>query len=633
MSELGGLQRILCWLRSRIVSLRMSASGKITLLAISGIAAALFIFVGIVSYNVQVPIVSADNVSTSVYVLNTPPTWTVDAEENTASATSTPTNAGQVVTWVGTGTDSNSDSYYLLICKTGSAPTATSGGAPICNGGAGNQWAISALTASAAQATAATTTKETFPFAAESNDWFAWICDNNASLAQCNATYKQTNGDTTKASPFVVNHPPVFTAVTNNSPAIPGATITWNSTATDTDIIRGGDTIRLIVCKANDFTGTSCGGGGAWATSTFATFDPATTTPIVIPSQDKLYNAYAFIIDDNNLVATSTIQGTNSSFTVSNVEPSIAAASISLVDPTSGSFVTLVRPHATSGPYQVTFTVTDNNSCLNSSSGNEISSVSANAYRSSIGSSSCLVYGDYNTNNCYPQAAAPNTNFTCVQDVSSCSGSSDTTATFTCSFALWYNADPTDGGSQYPSENWLASAKAIDDQTASSGVVQASTGNELLSFLAFSVAETSIGYGSLQPGQQIDPFVVATSTTLRAYGNVGMDQTLYGDTMCPGWTVADSCDVNGVSALNDIPISNQKAATSTVAYASSQAYTITGSTSPVSVPLHVLKTTATSSPQSKLTLWAIRIPGTITLAGTYTGQNTITAVTSSSADW
>lgn len=633
MSELGRLQRILCWFRLWVARFRLSASGKITLLAICGIAASLFVFVAIISYNVEVPTVSADNVTTSVYVLNTPPQWTVDAEESTASATSSPTNAGQVVTWIGTATDSNADNYYLIICKTGSVPTPNVSAAPTCSGGMSNQWAVSGATASAAQASAATTTKETFPFANESNDWFAWVCDGNVSLPQCNTTYKQGNGTATKASPFVVNHPPVFTAIVNDTPAIPGETVTWNSTATDTDIIRGGDTVQLIVCKANDFTGTSCGAGGAWATSTFATFNPATTTPVVIPSQDKVYAAYTFIKDNYDLAATSSTQGTNSSFTVTNVAPSISAATVSLVDPTSGGSVTLVRPHATSGPYQVTFQVTDNNSCLNSSSGNEISSVSANAYRSGIGSSSCLIAGDYNTNNCYPQAAAPNTNFSCVQDGASCSGSSDTTATFTCSFALWYNADPTDGSSQFPSENWLASAKAIDDQTASSGVVQASTGNELLSFLAFDVPETSIGYGGLQPGQTIDPFVAATSTTLLAYGNVGMDQTLYGDTMCTTWTSADSCDNNGVNPANDIPISNQKAATSTIAYSSPFSYTITASTSPVSVPIHIQKTTATNTPQSKATLWAISIPIAITLAGTYTGQNTITAVTSASANW
>lgn len=621
-----GLHRAF-WLRalSRITAL--SASGKVTLLAVSGLALGFFL-VAVLSFNAPLQTVSADNVTTSVTVLNTPPVWTVDAQESVESSTSTPTNAGSVLSWTGTGTDSNNDNYYLLICKTSGLPTANSGSAPTCNGGVSNQWAVSASTASASQATAATTTKETFPFNNESNAWYAWICDANASLAQCNSTFKQGTGTT--ASPFVINHPPVFTALSNNGPTTPGGSITWTTTAHDNDTIRGGDTVRIVVCKANDFTGTSCGAGGAWATSTLVSSDPATTTPIAVPTQDKTYNAFVFLFDQNFEAATSTFEGTNSSFVITNVAPTVSAASISLVDQDGSGSLVLVNPNASTSGYKVTFQVTDNNSCLNSSSGNEIASINTDVYRSSVTQAACQVSGDFNSNSCYPKSS-PMTNFVCTQDGGSCSGSSDTTATFTCTYSLWYNADPTDSGTQHPSDNWLASVQASDDNFATSSLTESTTGNELISFLAFTVPETSIGFGGLQPGQQNDP--LSTTTTLRAIGNVGLDQDLYGDTMCTTWSAPDSCDTNGIDPSNDIPIVNQKTATSSVAYASAFAYALTGSTTPTYVGIHVPKTTATSSPQSKNNFWAIKIPATITVAGAYTGQDTITAITASSTNW
>lgn len=239
-----------------------STEGKITIF--TSLVACLILVSMFTLYNVQVPIASADNVTSSVNVLNTPPVWTVDAQESTESSTSTPTNAGQIITWVATGTDSSFDSYYLLICKNASAPTANSGAAPTCNGGISNQWAASASTTSGLMASAATTTTELFP---EKNDWWAWICDGNAGLPKCNLVSKTGSGLT--ASPFVVNHPPVFYSISNNSPQNPGGTVTWTTGAYDNDTIRGSDTVRLVVCKTSgSFNGTTCTTGGEYATST-----------------------------------------------------------------------------------------------------------------------------------------------------------------------------------------------------------------------------------------------------------------------------------------------------------------------------------------------------------------------------
>ncbi len=593
-------------------------------------------------FQVRVPQAHASNVSTSLTVLNTPPAWTINAHESVQSSTSTPTNAGSTLTFLATATDSSNDNYWLLICNASSTPIANNNAPPTCGAGA-LMWARSATTTSGTQASAATTTIATFPFASESNSWYGYICDGNSNGALCNPV--QENNDTvnfpTEVSPFVINHPPVFSAIANNSPQNPGSVLTWTATAYDTDTIRGSDTVALYVCKASDFVaGTGCGAGGTWATSTLVSSNPATSTTIVIPTQDNTYNAFVYVVDNYNLVATSTLEASNSSFAVNSVAPSVDPTTIALVRIGGGAGdLTLALPNATSGPFKVQFQVVDNNSCLNHLGGNEISLATTSVYRSGVGQASCQLSGDYNTNSCYPSSNSQ-TAISCTQDAGSCSGASDSTATWTCTFSLWYNADPTDPGSQYPSQNWLASVQVQAFNGLLSPIQQSTTGNKLDQFLAFNVTQTAIGFGNLQPGQEASPF--ASTTNLLAYGNVGLNESLYGDTMCTTWTFADSCDAGGFSSSTKIAIWNQEAATSARTYQqvggvdsadNITVFALTPSTTPRFVPIVVPKTTATASPQTKDTYWGIHVPIVITQSGNYKGQNTITAITSNSAYW
>lgn len=608
-----------------------SLRGKITvagtLVAAVIISGSLY---GFFKYDVHT--VSADDVATSITVLNTPPTWNSgqEARESSASATTTPTNAGQTITWIATATDSSGDNYYLLICKTSATPTANASAPPECGGGSSNRWARSSATASNTQASAATTTIEFAPFNNESNNWFAWVCDGNASLPRCNSTFEIGATFGAQGSPFVVNHPPVFAAISNDSPENPGGTVTWTSTSYDTDVLETQDTVQLFVCRTASFNGSNCPGGG-WATSTPATTNAATTTTLTIPMQDADYSAFVYIVDNHGLVATSTIQGNNSQFTVNNVAPSVTAATVALLDTDGSGNLTLLNAGASTSGFEVQFEVTDNNSCQNSSSGNEFSSAIANVYRSGVTQASCQISGDFNSNSCYPDAS-PFTDFSCTQDGGSCSGSSDTSATWTCTYSLWYNADPTfAANTQFPAQNWLASVQVTDDDASTSALTEGTTGNEMESFLAFNVSSTSIPYGSLEPGSNSG--TLASSTDIIALGNVGMDEDLYGDTMCPTWSAPDSCDTNGFQAANDIVVGNQQFATSTVSYGGVGAYTLTSSSSPSTLLINVPKTTATTSPQTRYTFWGIAVPIAITTAGNYTGQNTLTAVTSNASFW
>ncbi len=607
-----------------------TTEGKITIFTS---IVACFVLVCVVSlFQVNVPVASADDLTTSVTVLNTPPTYDTDVAESVASATTTPTNAGATLTFTVQATDSSGDNYYLLICKTSGAPTAAAGG-PTCNGGISNQWAVSAATASGAVASAATTTTNNFPFNIESNDWYGFICDNNATLARCNATVNQGTPGNDNASPFVINHIPVFHSISNNGPINPGSVLTWTSGSYDNDTLGGADTVRLIVCASPGITGSSCTNGGGYASSTLSASNAATSSTFAIPYQDRWYASYVYIVDNHGLAATSTFQGLANAFNIQNVAPSISAAGVSLIDYDNVGNLTLTVPSATSGPFKVQFTVADNNGCINASSTSEIASNIMATYRSGITQANCSTAANYNSNNCYAATSTMFTPFyTCTQDaaVNACSGASDSDVGYTCTFSLWYNADPTDASTQYTAENWLASVRATDDNSLNSAFTEGTVGNELVSFLAFDVSESAVAFGSLQPGDQNDP--ITATTTLYAVGNVGLDEDIYGDTMCTNWTAPGSCDAGGINPATEIAISYQKVATTTYSsYASATA--LTSSSSPTSILVNVPKTTSTSSPQSRNTYFGIQIPIAITLAGSYTGQDTITAKKSNPSVW
>jgi hypothetical protein len=57
------------------------------------------------------------------------------------------------------------------------------------------------------------------------------------------------------------------------------------------------------------------------------------------------------------------------------------------------------------------------------------------------------------------------------------------------------------------------------------------------------------------------------------------------------------------------------------------------SSTPNEVELDINKSISTSSPTYGDTYWGIAVPVTITLAGSYEGLNTFTAVTAEALDW
>lgn len=595
---------------------------------------ALFLGVGIILVGllVDLPKVSlihhatAANATTSVTVLNTPPDWVIYANEDPGSSTTSPTNVGSQISWRATATDSSGDSYYLLVCKTFLGSSTVIGGVPTCSGGnATNRWTVSSLTLSGSSSVAATTT---YSSDAESNVWYAWICDNSVSNASCNPAYSQGTTGTT-SSPFNVNHRPTFTIFTDTSPANPGVLVTWMSTSSDADIVDAADTVSLFVCKLADFTGSACGAGGTWCSAVASTSNAACNFTLENPKPDGSYNAFGYVIDNHGFAASGGQQGVDSVLTVNNMTPSIAAASISLLDTDGVGPLVLTTANGQTTGFQVKFTVDDQNSCTTTTNGAEISAGIFNVYRSGVGSTSCQTSGNYNANRCYPSAIGTGMfNYSCTQDAATCSGVNDASAAWTCTFPLWYIAESTDGTGVatdpiYFAQNWLATAQAADNNFATSTLVEATSGNELNSLLAYDVTTSTIPYGGLQPGQQNDPLSI--ETIIRALGNVGLDQTLYGAAMCPQYP--SPCYG---AATNTIPIGEQRYATSGVAYAAGTALLANPG---AELEINVLKTTATSAPAMGTTTWGIRVPAAITLAGSYYGQNTLIGITGESANW
>jgi hypothetical protein len=571
--------------------------------------------------------------TTSITVLNTPPAWTIDAQELIGSSTTTPTNSGSAVTWKATATDSNGAPYFLLICSSAVPPTPNAAAgpaflgtaAPVCSATT-TKWAVSAATASGVQATAATTTREAM---AESNNWYAWICDDDPVNPRCNATYKQGTGTT--SSPFNVNHRPTFTAFADNSPKLPGEAVTFTSTASDADITGTADTVKLFVCSTNSFNlTTSACTATTLATSTLSASNPSGVYTITIPTRDTNYGAYGFIIDNHGHGASGGSQGTDSVLTVSNATPYVNTGDITLND---GNSIILTTEEGETTGFELQFAASDNNSCDTSTSSDEIVDYNISVFRTTVGTTSCDTAGEYNANRCYTSTVATSTwNISCTASTTSCTGPTDTNMIFNCTFPLWYIADPTDGGATNTpnfATNWSAAVAPIDDDGALGVLTRGSIGQELLSFLAIALDTAAIPYGALEPGDRTDP--LAATTTLRATGNVGIDELLTGEAMCGTYTTAVSCPNSATSTIRE---NYQVFATSSVTYgtATSAGRTLS-STTQKELELNVAKPTATSTQTSGTTYWGIEVPISITLAGSYTGENTFYGKVSEPGQW
>jgi len=613
----------------------INSAGKITIAtALAGVF--VFVLAFVLNFGSQeLSRVSAQTATTTLTVLNTPPSFTVNAYEVIESSTTTPTNSGDVIQWAAVANDSNGAPYFLLICSTNPTPTAraaTSTGnlgtrLPVCSSTSTVQWGVSAATPSDTMAVVSTTTQEAF---AEQNNWFAWVCDDDPFNPRCNNVPVQ-GFSATNSSPFFVNHRPVFTAFGNNGPVDPGGTISFFSSSSDPDVVSQPDTIKLVVCDSptgySTTTNTCTTGFIASTTLNNVTTNASATAVMAAIMQDDDYPAYGFIVDQHG--HESAANPRNQDFTIRNVAPRVLGGDIIL---NGISDLVLTQAGGETSGFTLNFTVTDANSCVNVASTSEIVGFTASVFRTSIGTTTCNgSAGSYNPNRCYPSGVPTSTwNLSCTP--SACAGPTSDSITYSCTFPLWFVADPTDESNPnipaiLGNDSWSAGVAGRDDNNLT-GAMATSTGvKNLISLTALTLLSAEIPYGSLEPGANTG--TLRATTTVRSIGNTGLDQELRGTSMCGGFNVLTPC---APSASSTIPENQQRFATSSLSYSSPFALSLSSTTN-TQLELNVAKTISTSTPNSGVTYWGIEVPLSITLAGAYSGLNTFTAVTAEAADW
>jgi hypothetical protein len=611
----------------------MQTAGKITILtAFAGVAVFLLAFIFDAGTQ-QLSRVSAQTATTTLTVLNTPPTFQQNAYEVIESSTTTPTNSGSVIQWRAIGNDSNGAPYFLLVCSTSTAPTPDNAAGPGSLGTAppscpaGTQWGVSAAASSSQPATVSTTTSETGLFAGgsysgEKHNWYAWVCDDDPFNPRCSVAFTQ-GVSATNSSPYHINKRPVLTNAYNNGPVNPGGTLSFLSTSTDPDTIGGEDTLKIVVCDANNYNTTTntCNSGFLASTSVGVTSNATAAYLLASIVRDNLYSAYTFLVDQHGHEALANPIQNN--FTVNNVAPTVLSGDIVLND--AGNIILSVPADETTG-YDLDFTINDANSCVNTTGtpGSEITGYRVALHRSGVSTTTCnSTVGSYNPNSCYASQVPTSVwNLTCTASTTSCTGPTDDDIIYNCDFPLWFVADPTDAGTPWAAENWVASVAGIDDDAAVGPLVTSSIGQELFSFVALDLITAAIPYGGLEPGD--DTGTLSASTSILAVGNTALDQENLGESMCTTFAVGNEC---GVSATSTVPENQQKFASTSLSYGSILATTLSSSTNQ-EVELNVVKTTSTTTPNQGITYWGIAVPISITLAGSYEGLNTFTAVRS-----
>ena len=418
---------------------------------------------------------------------------------DSGSASTSVTAYGSDITFTATALDDDNDDYYLAICKTNSI-TAGTDAPPSCTAG---DWCISSSTASSTQATCDYTAAED----TEMNDWYAFVCDKvpGFGIAKCSAS-SQGEGTVEDNSPFVINHPPVFSVITtvvDNQD--PGSTFVIKATADDTDSYGGDDTLTLYICDTNSATWSGCDNVTLCAAASSS--DPYCSINDTAPSPPSTTDYYAFVFDNHSLAAQDNSRA--SSYTINNVAPSLGTLVLN-----AGADITLnMKGAGDTAISTINSSVVDLNGCLS------LVSATAVVYMSSATDGSSCSADD---NDCY-QIAVGN----CV--ISDCSGASDTEATYTCSSALKYFASPTDDFGNNPNEpqNWLSYINVYDGTNYSATT---SLGVELETTLALEVPEILIDFGSsMSVGE--DTGNENATTTVENAGNCPIDTNLSGTDM------------------------------------------------------------------------------------------------------
>lgn len=540
---------------------------------------------------------AAGSATTTVEVLNAPPAYIVNGEpkEVPASTSTSPVNVGDALGFAATASDPEGNQYRLLICSAGGTAQASSTN-PQCPVGA-TQFCRSNATNTGVEATCTYTMADPIP-TAETDEWYAFVCDTHATQADCSVTASQgaAPNNYASSSPFYINHVPTFTGlVTSDNYKDPGGTFTFRATTSDSDVLGGADGVYLYVCSSNSFSTTTGCTANTWCTgsatsSTYVECSFATSTVgagWVTP--DGTYSYWGFV-RDSHYFGTSSLTNT---YTVNNVAPTVSGMSLN-----DDVDITLSIKNDTEVEVTASGTIADMNGC------GDITSASGTIYWSGNGTSTNFCAAD--DDDCY---LMPTTSCTYH---GGCSDYPDSSSYYICTTTMAFHAIPSKdvNGNPYEWTVWLAGMVGIDNQNAY-GVGTTSTGVEVAQSQALDVQETEIQYGQVRGGQNTG-WDNAT-TTVENFGNVPIDTNLVVDDM----TRVD-LDPGYIDAIN------QEFGTTTFAYGVGT-YTV-ASTSNRDVFMNIVKPSTGNLTVVDEIYWGIGIPGGTT-SGNYEGLNLFTAFT------
>ncbi len=554
-----------------------------------------------IALEIGLPEVQADTASTTVTVKNAAPIISGNVAEVPVHASNTPVNVGDQAVWQALANDPESNDYFLLVCETEGATASTSAGSvPSCDGGGTETFCVSGSTVSGAQSTCTDAALEDPTPSAETDVWYAYVCDNHPIESQCSLV-NQGSGDS--GSPIYINHAPGFTAViTSDDNKDPGGTFTVTASTTDTDSEDQSDEVYLSVCATNSWaTSTGCA-GATWCTGTSTVDDVSCSFATTTPARDGIYTYYAFVKDWHEMPAVDNSR--NTTYTVNNVAPTVSNVAIN-----GGVLISVNMKGDVAYIASSSADLSDDNGCL------DITDSTTPATSSIFISSSTIAVGGLNCaaddNNCYQIADTA-----CAYVPLSCSGGSYTTASYVCTTTISHYAIPTDimAANPFVDENWLAGMTAIDDDGLKGSAVSGG-GVELESLEALAVTETEIPYGSIRGGQ--DSGAVNATTTVINYGNIPMD------------TIVEGTDMDKSDLTDIIFVTNQEFDLVNFSYVFNGNHTLS-STTPETLDTVTAKPTNTSDVSDQI-FWGIGIPGGTT-SGDYAGTNTFMA-TLDASDW
>jgi len=537
---------------------------------------------------------AVDTASTTVEVQNAPPSYSVQPAESPASTSTSPVNVGANLTIQATAVDGESNQYYLIICSSNSITIDASGGESHSCGAT----TFGSSTATNAGVQASVTFAVSDP-GAEMDDWYAFVCDNHATQADCSLSSQgaaPNSGD--NSSPFYINHAPNFTVVAttddNKNPGNSSDPFEVTASATDGDVMGGTDELAIYVCSS---VGWSIAGGCTgmqlcYGTSTApnVSCEFATSTP----AADGAYPYYAYVKDWHDMAAVGNFR--NSNYNVNNVAPVIGSVILHDGDDIIVNMKGMNEVAATT----TSTSVSDANGCSDIATGGH---ATGTIYWSGAASEhNCAA----NDNDCYVIGSAD-----CVITAGSCSGSSDADLTYTCSTTIAYHALPTDdaNGSPYNLTNWLGGITVFDDDGAH-GTATSSSGVELISLVALEVSELAIPYNTIKSG--FDTGDYNATTTIINFGNSPLDT---------GVDVNDM-DKDDLTA-NWIEAENQEFDLSNFDYGSGS-WSVEEASSTLQVDTITVRPTSQTNVSDQI-YWGISIPSG-KLSGTYTGQNIFTAI-------